>query len=58
MSLPEPMLCHLDRCRSPLACNDYGRCREAAKDSAKSYDEAIRECRERGLKPWQGGKPG
>ena len=53
MSVPEPMPCLLDRCRSPLACNDAGGCKARQDDSRRCYDEAIRACREQGLTPWQ-----
>ena len=52
MSIPEPMPCLLDRCRSPLACNDAGGCKARQDDSRRCYDEAIRACREQGLTPW------
>ena len=53
MSIPEPMLCLLDRCRSTLACNDRGACAARQDDARRCYDEAIRACREQGLTPWQ-----
>ena len=51
MSVPEPMRCLLDECPSPMACNSAGGCREAQKDGAKSYAEALAACRERGVVP-------
>lgn len=53
MSTPEPMRCihPSDECPSPLACNAAGGCREAQKDAAKSYTEALAECRARGVIP-------
>lgn len=53
MSLPEPMPCLLDACRSPLACQSYGGCKARRDDAYRSWEEAVRECRERGLRPWE-----
>ena len=50
MSLPDPMPCLADQCRSPLACNGFGYCREQNMLSAREYDEALRACRDLGIR--------
>ena len=47
MSAPEPMPCDDPPCLAPLACQFAGLCRHRRLDSALSYDEALRVCRER-----------
>lgn len=57
MSAPEPMACLASECPSPLSCNHRGECSARREDSARSYDEAIRSCRETGRIPqsWKRG---
>lgn len=56
MSAPEPMPCDSPPCPAPLSCHHYGSCRHRRLDGAKSYEEALRACRERGRVPksWTG----
>lgn len=49
MSTPEPLDC-LDQCPSPLRCNDTGRCRKWVSQGAREYEEALRSCREQGIR--------
>ncbi len=49
MSIPQPMQCLKDQCRSPLACSGWGYCREWNMLAAREYEEALNACRERGI---------
>ncbi len=51
MAAPNPMPCLADRCPSPLSCSHAGECAARREDSARSYEEAIRACRETGRIP-------
>jgi hypothetical protein len=51
MSAPDPMPCDDPPCIAPLACQFAGSCRHRRMDSARSYDEALRACREQGRIP-------
>ena len=54
MSMPLPMPCLSDDpCPAPLACQFSGSCRHRQIDSARSYDEALKACRDRGLNPFR-----
>lgn len=53
MSAPEKMDCLDGPCLSHLACQFSGSCRHRRIDSARSYDEAIGECKRRGNLPFK-----
>lgn len=48
-SIPEPMPCLLDACRSPLACQNFGQCDARLEDTWASWWLAHEECRRRGI---------
>jgi hypothetical protein len=54
MSVPDPMPCLSDEpCPAPIACQFAGSCRHRRIDSARSYDEALAECKRRGINPFE-----